>query len=229
MDQFQPNQLFTFGFPIIRKSQGRIFEFEIESIRGKPGNAIGLSPVEPIFVARYSFPKKELLANKKELLLVLSKRSIEEFTNPSFIVTFIIYLLPLLIYALWFLFFYPQIKKRYYLALLPVLFVLLDIIFIPAISQIIVALVSILWVVMILIYRIDSRLSYLLALIFLLSCPFLVVFHLEQFAVKVSVWVYMFLLIGTAEQIWLMRSMKSNYMAYDKFLKKAWFQLKQLR
>lgn len=45
-----------FGFPIIENSQGKTFEFEIESVSGQPENALSLSYRYPFFFTKSSFP-----------------------------------------------------------------------------------------------------------------------------------------------------------------------------
>ena len=57
-DQFQPNQYFTFGFPIILDSKGKTYVFEIESSQGRPGVAVGVSEVNPTFIIKYKYSLK---------------------------------------------------------------------------------------------------------------------------------------------------------------------------
>ncbi|MBI5045172.1 MAG: hypothetical protein HZC02_04550 [Candidatus Levybacteria bacterium] len=46
-DQFQNNELFPFGFPPISNSRGKTYVFEIESKKGKPGDAVAVSRTTP--------------------------------------------------------------------------------------------------------------------------------------------------------------------------------------
>jgi len=64
-DQFQPNQFFPFGFPVINDSKGRRYDFEVESLNGLPEHSIGLSPVKPLGAVLYKYPKSLLLSNPK--------------------------------------------------------------------------------------------------------------------------------------------------------------------
>ncbi|MFA6569626.1 MAG: glycosyltransferase family 39 protein [Bacteroidota bacterium] len=59
-DQFLPDELFTFGFPVIPNSSGKTYIFEIESLNGKPGNAITISAFNPVFETKYKYSKAEL-------------------------------------------------------------------------------------------------------------------------------------------------------------------------
>ena len=64
-DQFQPDMLFPFGFPIINNSKGKAYLFEVESLNGLPEHSIGLSTVTPLGATLYQYPKKLLLSNPK--------------------------------------------------------------------------------------------------------------------------------------------------------------------
>lgn len=62
-DQFLPNNLFTFGFPIISDSKNKIYSFEIESINGTPEESITLSRDKPLAALSFQYPKGILLKN----------------------------------------------------------------------------------------------------------------------------------------------------------------------
>lgn len=63
-DQFQPNTLFPFGFPIIDDSKGKKYEFEIESISGGYDNAVSVNSDRPFLVSKYKYAFKEILSNR---------------------------------------------------------------------------------------------------------------------------------------------------------------------
>ena len=62
-NQFQPNQLFPFGFPLINDSKGKTYIFEVESLDGLPEHSIGLSRVKPLGAVLYQYPKSYLLSS----------------------------------------------------------------------------------------------------------------------------------------------------------------------
>ncbi len=62
-DQFQPDMLFPFGFPIINDSKGKTYSFEVESLNGIAEHSIGISTVVPLGATLYQYPKKLLLSN----------------------------------------------------------------------------------------------------------------------------------------------------------------------
>jgi len=91
-DQFIPNALFTFGFPIIPDSRGKEYYFEIESVAGIPEDAITLSPQKPTIGVIYQFPKKELIKNTSVLGEFLSSKLKYTQINRDLLINFITYL-----------------------------------------------------------------------------------------------------------------------------------------
>ena len=75
--EFGGYPLFPFGFPIISNSKGKDYHFELESLYGKPRNAVGISTDEPVVVTKHKFNTHQLLADKKELFIFLFKKTKE--------------------------------------------------------------------------------------------------------------------------------------------------------
>ncbi len=73
-DQFLPNELFPFGFPLIADSRGKEYVFEIESTAGRSEDAVTLSPQEPLVSTSYQYPKVLLIKNPKTLSEFLLKK-----------------------------------------------------------------------------------------------------------------------------------------------------------
>ncbi|MEK7570701.1 MAG: hypothetical protein AAB553_00365 [Patescibacteria group bacterium] len=101
VNQFQPDQFFTFGFPIIEKSEGKIYQFVLESQRGKPNDAVSLSTIEPAFVTKHAYTKQSLFSDKDTLVEFFAKKSGNLFAEKDFITTSLSYLLPLIFYLIW--------------------------------------------------------------------------------------------------------------------------------
>jgi len=97
-DQFQPNDFFVFGFPIETNSKGKTYQFEISSINGIPGDAIGLSPIEPTYVAKYKYPRELFFSNYKEKLNFIYSKIINIFQRPKIFAMTFVYGMPLIIY-----------------------------------------------------------------------------------------------------------------------------------
>lgn len=99
VDQFQPHGLFPFGFPVIPDSAGKTYVFEAESTTGSTGNAIGLSPIEPVFAARFKYPRQLVFSSLSNLIDFLTRKFIDLLLTPKFVASSFIYLLPFLLYV----------------------------------------------------------------------------------------------------------------------------------
>lgn len=78
-DQFQPNQLFPFGFPPQQDSEGKSYVFEIESQNGSLFDSVAIDDTKPVFVARYVLSKRVLLSDPQQLIRFLNLK----FSNLS--------------------------------------------------------------------------------------------------------------------------------------------------
>lgn len=107
-DQFQPDGYFTFGFPPISDSKGKTYVFEIESLQGRPGIAVGVSKIDPVFISKYKYPKEKVLSSSKEFVLFIFLKLLNLFKKVAFTASSFIYLLPTLIYSVNF---FPSYKK----------------------------------------------------------------------------------------------------------------------
>ncbi|HUV42538.1 MAG TPA: hypothetical protein VMY36_01385 [Patescibacteria group bacterium] len=98
VDQFQPDELFPFGFPKIENSNRKIYHFEIESTKGEPENAVAISPQFPIFRVKYHFDQEQLLANKLILVRFLFKKFINIASSLNFILADLFFFVPFFFY-----------------------------------------------------------------------------------------------------------------------------------
>jgi hypothetical protein len=242
VDQFQNNDYFTFGFPIVENSKNKEYRFEIISLTGKKGNAIGLSKTSPAFVTEYQFSKQQLLANKKMIPIFLAKKIFYSFSDINFVISSLVYLLPFILYISWLYLARPYIKikfkphtvitiknwtipiddsgrKKYLLFYIFTMIILLMVFFMNLTNNYIYLILISLWVFLIVIYRFESKISYLLALSLLVLCPFLFIINLELVAENAAIWAYFFLVIGTAQLIVEYRKNFKNMITYDVFLK----------
>ncbi len=72
--EFGGYNLFPFGFPIISNSKDRPYIFELESLRGKPKNAVAIDTAVPSVITTYKFSSDELLSDKKIFLQFILKK-----------------------------------------------------------------------------------------------------------------------------------------------------------
>lgn len=121
VDQFQPDDFFTFGFPVINDSKEKTYRFEIESVSGKINDAISLSNGNPVFLTKYQF------SNTKYSPIFIFKKILNSFSNSEFVSHAILYFLPLAFYIFFLLLNLKVIYKRYVLLILNFLIIFLDI------------------------------------------------------------------------------------------------------
>lgn len=112
-DQFQPNQYFTFGFPAITGSVGKRYVFEIESSQGRPGIAVGASEIDPIFVAKYKYPRELVTSSTQKFISFSTNKLIDLIYRTEFRVSSFIYLIPFLLYLLSFTSTYMSFERRF--------------------------------------------------------------------------------------------------------------------
>lgn len=72
--EFGGYDLFPFGFPIVNNSKDKAYIFELESLRGKPRNAVAIDTAQPSVLTTYKFSRGELLSDKKIFLQFLLKK-----------------------------------------------------------------------------------------------------------------------------------------------------------
>ena len=203
VDQFQLDDLFTFGFPIIPNSNSKKYQFELQSTKGRRGNAVAISRTNPIFVTKYQFTKELLLQDKPLLLNHIYKKFLNTFDSVDFILSSIIYLFPFIFYLLWLYPIRPYVQKpniknwiikndlQFYLSLLFItISIFLHIIFVRELSSVLATLILLtLWFFFSMRYRLDSSVTFLLALLYLSTCPILLLFQTETAAERGAIWV----------------------------------------
>jgi hypothetical protein len=211
VDQFQDDKYFTFGMPIVDNSFGRIYQFEIESMCGKSKDAIALSKIEPFYVTKYKFPKKEIIKDKDIFVKFIFMKTTESLSDGDFIASSTIYLLPFLFYIALVIVF---LSTRYFLKddglnkllihlpLYPILVsALITVIFAKTIYPLMIAIVIVLWMIVIIRYDFKSRVTFVFGSACLLVSPFLLLFSFVRQAVNISIWAYVFLVIATIQAL----------------------------
>lgn len=100
VDQFQPNQYFTFGFPQIPDSRNKKYLFEIESSAGKEGDAVAISKKNPTVAYVYQYSKAKIFEDKKTLLRFSIKKikyALDNFDKKRLIVSYLLFLTAIII------------------------------------------------------------------------------------------------------------------------------------
>ena len=87
------------------------------------------------------------------------------------------------------------------LLVLVILGILLDIFVFRFTSDLLILILTGLWILSVYHFKFKGKVSISLALGFLILCPFLLIFNKEAIAEKSAIWAYMFLLVGVIQMI----------------------------
>lgn len=217
VDQFQPNDYFTFGFPIITDSLEKIYQFEVESVMGEPENAVALSMIEPVYVTKYQYSKAEIVSNQDYLRTYAYRKIINTFSNVDFLLSFFAYSLPLVLYLIWLFFFEKYLYNKYHLALIPIGLMILISIFNPPNNDAIVLGLTGLWMAVALVYKLKTIMSFYFSLAFLASSPLLLYTAFPEIAKNISMWAFMLLSVGIILQIIEFRWKREKQLGFSIF------------
>src|SRR5690606_1230361 len=102
-----------------------------------------------ILVAKYQFPRNIITNNPSEAVTFFINKSLGLLRNQVFLVSSFIYFLPLIYYVLWQVFHAKFKTKLIYLSLIPLAFIILDVLFINQflfVTDVLVAIISLSWV-----------------------------------------------------------------------------------
>jgi hypothetical protein len=201
VDQFQPNDFFTFGLPIINSSAGKTYEFEIESVKGRTRDAVAISKINPLFITKYQYPKQLLLANEKIFLLFAVKKIIYFFNSPLLILSTLIYAFPLLLYLFWKLLLYKFFSFQFIFAIFLAITFILYIFYVPQTSVEIIMTLITFWTICLIFNKFDSTMSAAIALVFFIFGEILLILGIKFFAEKSITVTYFFLCVAAIQYI----------------------------
>lgn len=92
-------------------------------------------------------------------------------------------------------------KYKFWMLLLAGVGISVEVFFFESASDLIILLLTGLWVLSVWLYEYDGRVSVGMGLGFLILCPFLLVFKAEAVAEKAAIWTYVFLVAGVIQQL----------------------------
>lgn len=121
---------------------------------------------------------------------------------------------------LWRFFQYICTKIRVVLLLLVLSGLFIDFSIIQGSRDIIILLLTSLWILALIGYNVEARINFVFALLFLLFCPILIILKLDLLAEKSAIWAYMMLTIGTVQSIIEMKLETKDLTEYSVFLNK---------
>lgn len=209
VDQFQDNQLFPFGFPIIQNAKGKDFIFEIISEQGKKNNAVIIQDKVPmVFVAKYQYPKSEIKPGGDKFVWYGIHKVLNTLRELSLSNVDILYFSPFL----WYLFLLFLNAQSIFKIRAPILpnFLVFIILFISTLGYIsgnidfvTVTVVTAFgcWFIMIGYYRFSGTVSLYAFLLFLFFSSLFSLFKQPDAVAETSYIAYAFLIIGLVQEI----------------------------
>lgn len=210
-DQFLPHKHFPFGFPLIKESDAKTFVFELESLRGSTGSGIIVDTESyPVFVAKSSFSKADLLSNKGNLFYFMSNKLLNIFGDPEVLRNALSFFLPFVLYQ----FYLITLGVSYQYPVILVLAIsIYDIFLLPTNYDFVFIGILFFWGLVSRRYRFDSRITAIIALGFLILTAFASLMQKEvtevakhtTIAEKLAVWTYLFLSLTVIQQIYDMK------------------------
>ncbi len=199
-------QFFPFGFPTIPESKNKLYEYEIESLKGTHGNAIGTNYLNPEIITRYQYPKQSITASGRNLLSFTQIRVKNALQNVDFIIDILIYFLPSLYFFVWFF-----SKKRYpSLTVILILIIVYDIFFMKSQRGIVFIILIGLWMCHTYVSKFISKIPVLFALALLGLSLTLSLLDQKLLAEKSAVWEYMFLVAAVVSNIFEPKSINNR-------------------
>lgn len=203
-DQFQDDQLFPFGFPLIRDSQNKEYEFEIISLRGNEENNVGVSDTFPSFVGKHIYTRSEL-SNKEALISFLTNKFVNVITDTNILIHSVAYVIPFIIYTQIKNFLFFKKLKNFFTSnvkgakVIIVLSILFEIILGYQSYNGFFLSILLLWFLIIRRYRLTYRDSAVMSAFLIIGVPFLMVLGFNKAAEKIFEWIYIFFATGVIQ------------------------------
>lgn len=192
---FTNDNFFPFGFPKISNSMGKIYQWEIESVNGKKGDAVMLSKNEPVLQVKYEFIQKEIASSPKTFTLFLIKRVGDIINNTEYLPLLAVFFSPFIVYLIGIIFSLGVNVRRLILVLILFL-VVLNIFSQEPGNDYVFATITLLWLIANFIFGLKGKISVILGLTFLLLTPIFLSAGNELLSERIAIWAYLFLLNG---------------------------------
>lgn len=217
-DQFLPHQHFPFGFPVIANSDGKDYEFQLESLRGATGSGIFLDyQTPPVFTAKSFFLKADMLSDRRLFIYFFTNKLVNLFGDPEIRLNTFFFFLPLLLYLVFLL---TKGLSYQYLTLIALSFSFYDVFWLTKSYDFLFISLLFFWALIARRFRFESRISALFALGFLALTPVMLLFGYQAYAEKTAVWAYLFLCITVVQQVYETKHKLVDLLNLDVFLRK---------
>lgn len=219
VDQFQPNEYFTFGFPIISNSKGKRYQFELESTAGKQGDAIAISTKKPYFATRYKFFLSENKKHPIQIIKFLGEKIIDLITDTRSVLISILYLFPFIVFTSIYLIDSKISIKLFYLGLPIYIFSLSLFKQFVMLPEVTIFTVCVYWMFGIIRYKLDSSVSFAFSIMFFLLTAIVATFDYTSYiAYRFGIFFYWMVLFGTIERVIEIKLNKTYPVNWKRFL-----------
>lgn len=193
-DQFQPDQLFPFGFPIYPDSKNQTYIWEIESVRGDQQNFVSISKTKPVIVSRYQFSKTEMAQDEKKLAVFIINKFLNVIQDPDSLLNLILWGSPLFIFLI-----ATSTKKIYknflFVAIIPFTILIIDSLYVTTNHDLVTLLLFCFWLAIFFHYRPPRTYLVGLSLFSLVLSLILNLLGNDKQSGKSFIWFLLFLLL----------------------------------
>lgn len=201
--QIQNNDAFTFGFPPIKDSENKTYDFEVEILSDDANIGLSLGKLQPIVTARYQYPKSLILSNSTLTVNYLHRKLSSLYKDKDVLGLVFSGLVSILLC----LSILSNQKNRYPLIAITVfLTITLDSFFGFLNQKYLFISFFYLWFLFSLKSDISSTITGLFSVIFLLLIPFSITLNLPMVSESFADWTLVFLIITAI--LWIIENHK---------------------
>lgn len=202
ISEFDKSFILPFGFPLQENSAGKIYEFEIKSADGKKTNSVMISNNEPVVTLVYKYSKQEILSSPIKTVKFFVTKIYLHLINIDFLLSSIIFFLPLFFYFLLIKLNRKFKFKRQYLAYLALALILVDSVFFVEYNSGILFILLGFWIFNVVMYKFDYSVSILINIILMLTALVIMSYSkLDPALDKLSIYIFFILIISVAQLI----------------------------
>lgn len=210
VDQFQPDQIFTFGFPILENSDGKIYEFEIESVNGSSQNAVGISRYVPRVTTKYKLARDQVFGSLELFVFFIWFKLLNLLVSSEFLLRTMTWLMPFLLYWIGLLFFVKKykgfdiyvdkfidiLKIKKWFWFVPLLLMCVEIFVIKVSNDLLLLMLLFYGVVSIRVSDIRALHVLCLCILLFLLYPIFFMIGLIEISEKIAIWGYLLIFVG---------------------------------
>jgi hypothetical protein len=180
------------GIPLQPESKNKLYRLVLSSQQYKSNDILTMSNSQPIISTSYKFSRQEILS-----VNFLYKKILNGFRNLHATLYTLSFLFPFVIFILWKIYRKPKMLFYIYIGLF-IFFLVFDVFYIPDINLLLQLQLTLVWVILMQLLKVDSVMSYRLSFItFIFSFVYIVIGkeNYLEFS-KFHIWSFIFLLIG---------------------------------